>query len=227
LESEDNEIIRRIKNGDTEIYAMLVRKYHHHLLNFIFRIMRDQFIVEDIGQEVFISVYRSCALPLPCRIRSLCRGSLFHCFASLGFMPFSAVDAYRIAASKSEGYMVKAYNRWYVYLLLWCIGAFWMSGAFAGYVQRNILMFCHIATGSMEPAVTPGDYIIFDNTTGERTSPKKGAIVLFRYPDDRSKLYVKRLAGLPGDTLLLEGSAPVVVPHGYIFVLGHSISLFA
>ena len=40
---------------------MLVRKYHHHLLNFIFRIMQDQFIVEDIGQEVFISVYR--ALP--------------------------------------------------------------------------------------------------------------------------------------------------------------------
>lgn len=61
MESEDNEIINLVRSGEKGAYAVLVRKYHHHLLNFIFHIMRDQFIVEDIGQEVFISVYR--ALP--------------------------------------------------------------------------------------------------------------------------------------------------------------------
>jgi RNA polymerase sigma-70 factor, ECF subfamily len=59
LESEDIEIIRRLRTGETDAYAVLVRKYHRHLLNFIFRIMRDESVVEDIGQEVFISVYRS------------------------------------------------------------------------------------------------------------------------------------------------------------------------
>jgi RNA polymerase sigma-70 factor, ECF subfamily len=61
MASGDIETIQRIKRGETEAYAVLVRKYHRHLLNFIFRIMRDETIVEDIGQEVFISVYR--ALP--------------------------------------------------------------------------------------------------------------------------------------------------------------------
>jgi RNA polymerase sigma-70 factor, ECF subfamily len=59
LEPEDQEIIQRIKNGETSAYKLLVQKYHRHLLNFIFRIVRDEFIVEDIGQEVFISIYRS------------------------------------------------------------------------------------------------------------------------------------------------------------------------
>jgi RNA polymerase sigma-70 factor, ECF subfamily len=61
MASEDIETIQRIKRGETEAYEVLVRKYHRHLLNFIFRIMRDETIVEDIGQDVFISVYR--ALP--------------------------------------------------------------------------------------------------------------------------------------------------------------------
>jgi RNA polymerase sigma-70 factor, ECF subfamily len=59
LESEDSEIVQRIKLGETDAYETLVRKYHRHLLNFIFRLVRDEYIVEDIGQEVFISVYRS------------------------------------------------------------------------------------------------------------------------------------------------------------------------
>ena len=59
LEFDDNEIIRRIKLGETDAYEELVRKYHRHLLNFIFRILHDEYSVEDIGQEVFISVYRS------------------------------------------------------------------------------------------------------------------------------------------------------------------------
>jgi signal peptidase I len=150
----------------------------------------------------------------------LIAGAAVSILSLLALYAVSVIDAYRTAAAKGEGYMVKAFNRWYVYILFWCIGAFWINGAFAGYAQRNILMFGHIATSSMEPAVTPGDYVIFDNTAGEKTSPKKGSIVLFRYPDDRSKLYVKRLAGLPGDTLLIGTAAPVIVPHGTIFVLG-------
>jgi RNA polymerase sigma-70 factor (ECF subfamily) len=61
MEPEDIDSIQRIKRGETEAYEVLVRKYHRHLLNFIFRIVRDESIVEDIGQDVFISVYR--ALP--------------------------------------------------------------------------------------------------------------------------------------------------------------------
>jgi RNA polymerase sigma-70 factor (ECF subfamily) len=56
---EDSDIIRRVKNGNIEAFSVLVEKYHRNLLNFVFRLLRDDDIVEDVGQEVFLSVYKS------------------------------------------------------------------------------------------------------------------------------------------------------------------------
>jgi len=55
---DDNTIIRCIQGGDVDAYAKLVRKYHRNLLAFIFRIVRDAHLAEDIGQEVFLNVYK-------------------------------------------------------------------------------------------------------------------------------------------------------------------------
>jgi RNA polymerase sigma-70 factor, ECF subfamily len=56
---EDQQIIRRIKNGDIEAFSVLVEKYHRGLLTFIYRLVGDEKIVEDIGQEVFLDTYKS------------------------------------------------------------------------------------------------------------------------------------------------------------------------
>ena len=56
---DENKIIESIQAGDSESFAFLVEKYHRHLLNFIYRLVGDRQIVEDIGQEVFFSVYKS------------------------------------------------------------------------------------------------------------------------------------------------------------------------
>lgn len=55
---DDNRIIRRIQEGEVDAYALLVRKYHRNLLAFIFRLVGDGHLAEDIGQEVFLNVYR-------------------------------------------------------------------------------------------------------------------------------------------------------------------------
>ncbi|MBN1907103.1 MAG: sigma-70 family RNA polymerase sigma factor [Deltaproteobacteria bacterium] len=55
----DNTIIRLIQDGKIDAYARLVQKYHKNLLSFIYRLVRDPNITEDIGQEVFLSVYKS------------------------------------------------------------------------------------------------------------------------------------------------------------------------
>lgn len=55
----DNTIIRLIRNGNTEAFSQLVQKYHKNLLGFIYRLVRDPHITEDIGQEVFLSAYKS------------------------------------------------------------------------------------------------------------------------------------------------------------------------
>ncbi|NLD37246.1 MAG: sigma-70 family RNA polymerase sigma factor [Desulfatiglans sp.] len=57
----DNTIIRLIQDGKIDAYARLVQKYHKNLLSFIYRLVRDPNITEDIGQEVFLSAYKSLA----------------------------------------------------------------------------------------------------------------------------------------------------------------------
>jgi RNA polymerase sigma-70 factor (ECF subfamily) len=55
----DNTIIRLIQDGKIDAYARLVQKYHKNLLSFIYRLVYDPNITEDIGQEVFLSAYKS------------------------------------------------------------------------------------------------------------------------------------------------------------------------
>lgn len=56
---DDIEIVKSVQAGDIESFSFLVDKYHRHLLNFIYRLVGDEQIVEDIGQDVFLSVYKS------------------------------------------------------------------------------------------------------------------------------------------------------------------------
>jgi RNA polymerase sigma-70 factor, ECF subfamily len=56
---DDIEIIKSVQSGDSESFSLLVHKYHHHLLNFVYRLLGHEQMVEDIGQEVFLSIYKS------------------------------------------------------------------------------------------------------------------------------------------------------------------------
>ena len=58
---DERTIIERVQAGETAAYVLLVEKYHRRLLAFIFRLVRDRHLAEDIGQEVFLKVYQ--ALP--------------------------------------------------------------------------------------------------------------------------------------------------------------------
>jgi signal peptidase I len=115
--------------------------------------------------------------------------------------------------------MVKWYNKWYFYAAMGMMCSVFITSAAFSYVSNNIVQFCRIVTASMTPAVAPGDFVIVDKTYYKHNPPKKGDVILYRYPDDRSKLYIKRIGGLPGDTIKLQ-SGDIVVPHGHVFALG-------
>jgi RNA polymerase sigma-70 factor, ECF subfamily len=56
---DDRDIIREVQAGNSEQFTLLVIKYHRNLLNFIYRLVGNREIVEDIGQEVFLSIFKS------------------------------------------------------------------------------------------------------------------------------------------------------------------------
>lgn len=108
---------------------------------------------------------------------------------------------------------------------------------------RGVIIFEGI---SMQPGIMDGDrlnILRFDH--GTEFDVKRGDIVLFRYPNDPEMLYVKRLVGLPGETvemregrvlvggreldepyvdpqfnLARDSASPVYVKPHYFYVLG-------
>src|SRR3989344_9634064 len=54
---------------------------------------------------------------------------------------------------------------------------------------------------SMEPTFEDRHYLIIDELSYYFREPKRGEVMVFRYPGDESKYFIKRVIGLPGETV--------------------------
>ncbi|MFT5037230.1 MAG: signal peptidase I [Candidatus Azotimanducaceae bacterium] len=63
-----------------------------------------------------------------------------------------------------------------------------------------------VSGASMEQTFHGGEYLIVDQLTYYFEEPQRGDVIIFRYPRDTSKFFIKRLIGVPGDTLAIEGN---------------------
>ncbi len=57
---------------------------------------------------------------------------------------------------------------------------------------------------SMEPNFQSSDYLVIDEITYKFRTPERGEVVVFRYPHDLSQRYIKRIIGLPGETVEIK-----------------------
>lgn len=63
---------------------------------------------------------------------------------------------------------------------------------------------------SMEPSFSHGDYLIVDQISYRLSEPERGDVIIFNYPDYPGIRYIKRIIGLPGET--------VEIKEGQIFI---------
>ncbi len=114
-------------------------------------------------------------------------------------------------------------------------------------LKRNVVQTFKIPSGNMQPTLEPGDRILAKKSVNY--VPRRGDVIVYRYPKDRSKSYIGRVVALGGESieigdgnvyingLKLEDSAvqeirylsvgqfeaegrPFSVPDGSLFVLG-------
>ena len=100
-------------------------------------------------------------------------------------------------------YRLKAYNRWYVYLLLVVLTGIEQNAVKAFVLDRFEQAF-RVSTGSMFPTVLIGDRFLVDKRAYLGGMPQRGDIVTFRYPRDPSELLYKRVIGVGGDFVKIE-----------------------
>ncbi len=67
-----------------------------------------------------------------------------------------------------------------------------------------------VSGASMETTFSTGQYLIVDQLTYHFEEPKRGEVIVFRYPKDPSKFFIKRIIGIPGDTINITGQKVTV-----------------
>ncbi len=68
-------------------------------------------------------------------------------------------------------------------------------------VETLVIVNAVIPSASMEPTIMTGDHIFGNRLAYKFGDPQRYDIIIFRYPDDESQLFIKRIIGMPGDTV--------------------------
>ncbi len=109
-------------------------------------------------------------------------------------------------------------------------------------LNKFVIANAQVPSSSMETTVMAGDRIFVNRLSYAFAEPRRGDIVTFIYPDDGETLYLKRVMGLPGETIqgkdgiiYIDGKAlehdftqevsyedfgPYTVPEGSYFMMG-------
>ncbi|MEW6381151.1 MAG: signal peptidase I [bacterium] len=76
--------------------------------------------------------------------------------------------------------------------------------ALALVIRTFIVQAFKIPSGSMIPTLQIGDHILVNKFIYRFEKPQRGDIIVFKYPKDPSRDFIKRLIGRPGDTLEIQ-----------------------
>lgn len=77
---------------------------------------------------------------------------------------------------------------------------------------------------SMVPTFESGEYLIVDQLSYRLHSPERGDVIIFKYPNNPSRYFIKRVIGLPGETVeivndvvhITSGDTKIILDEPYI-----------
>ena len=78
---------------------------------------------------------------------------------------------------------------------------------------------------SMEPNFDNGDYLLVDELSYRVGTPHRGDVIVFNYPKDTSQRFIKRIVGLPGETVSITNGKIMISKGDTTFGLNESAYL--
>jgi len=77
-------------------------------------------------------------------------------------------------------------------------------------IRTFVVQAFKIPTGSMRTTLMEGDRILVNKFIYRFTQPKRGDVIVFISPEDKKKDFIKRLVGLPGETIQISNGSILV-----------------
>ncbi len=75
---------------------------------------------------------------------------------------------------------------------------------------------------SMEKSFHGNDYLIVDEISYRFSPPQRGDVIVFKYPKNPSQRFIKRIVGLPGETVEIKGNEVMISKDDYSWTLEES-----
>ena len=94
-------------------------------------------------------------------------------------------------------------NGFYEELFSW-IKTIAFAVIFAWIITTFIIVNAKVPTGSMKNTINEGDRVIANRLAYVFGEPERFDIVVFKYPDNEDELFIKRIIGLPGETVEIK-----------------------
>ncbi len=85
-----------------------------------------------------------------------------------------------------------------------------ISAAIVIPVRYYLIQPFFVSGASMLPQFRNGEYLIVNEFTYNQEDPKRGDVIVFRPPKDTSQFYIKRIIGLPGETVQIKEGQVII-----------------
>lgn len=82
-------------------------------------------------------------------------------------------------------------------------------------VRYYLIQPFYVKGASMEPNFHDYEYLIIDEISYRFESPQRGEVVVVRSPNDRSQYFIKRIIGLPGETVEIKDGQVIIYNDRY------------
>jgi signal peptidase I len=112
----------------------------------------------------------------------------------------TAIDTVRIGGARPS---------WKMVLVAWVallVGEFVVMGPTKLYYRAHHAPAFTIPSGAMQPTLLVGDYVMVDKSAYRSRAPRRGDVVVFAYPPDERRDFIKRVVALPGEQVLIRGN---------------------
>jgi signal peptidase I len=123
-------------------------------------------------------------------------------FAGLVYYIIVVRDAVKCAINIGHEYQLRKYNRIAIYIAIIVLLKMFTQTSML-LVKNNYVQAFKIPGGSMEPTLLIGDHILVDRKMSAR-NPKRDDLVVFEYPEDPTKDFVKRVVAVSGDIVAIR-----------------------